>query len=113
MFRNVKNEPRAFSFKTRHTDGMRGDWDERKQRVDSDVGRESGGGGDDGSIAAPRINFKRKRHANRISAKKAARIAMIKTLLIGVVLLYVTYEIIIWAETTQWGEMLEFIKNNG
>jgi len=38
---------------------------------------------------------------------------MIKTLLIGVVLLYVTYEIIIWAETTQWGEMLEFIKNNG
>jgi|TARA_B110000093_G_C12862559_1_gene364096 hypothetical protein len=109
MFRNVKNKPRAFSFKTRHTEGMRGDWDERKNRVESEVGREKG----EGSIAAPRINFKRKRHANRVSAKKAARIAMIKTLLIGAVLLYVTYEIIIWAETTEWGEMLEFIKNNG
>ena len=109
MFRNVKNEPRAFSFKTRHTEGIRGDWDERKHRVESEVGQEKG----EGSITAPRINFKRKRHANRISAKKAARIAMIKTLLIGFVLLYVTYEIIIWAETTQWGEMLEFIKNNG
>jgi hypothetical protein len=113
MFRNVKDKPRSFSFQNRHTDGKRSDWDERMHRVESEVGRDKGEEEEEEPIAAPRINIKRKRHANRTSAKKAARIAMIKTLLIGTVLLYVTYRLIVWAETTEWGEMLEFIKDNG
>ena len=113
MFRNVKDKPRAFSFHNRHTDGKRSDWDERKHRVESEVGRENGEEGEEVPRAAPRINIKRKRHVTRTSVKKAARIVMIKTLLIGAVLLYVTYQLIVWAETTEWGEMLEFIKNNG
>jgi len=33
--------------------------------------------------------------------------------LIGVVLVYVAYRILLWTEQTEFGEMLEFIRDNG
>ena len=38
---------------------------------------------------------------------------MIRTAIIGAILVYATYRMILWAETTEWGKMLEFIRDNG
>jgi ammonia channel protein AmtB len=47
------------------------------------------------------------------SVRKAARKANIRVILIGVVLLWITWKMIVWAETTEFGKMLEFIRDNG
>ena len=45
--------------------------------------------------------------------RKASRSAMIRTAIIGAILVYATYRMILWAETTEWGKMLEFIRIMG
>ena len=40
--------------------------------------------------------------------RKASRSAMIRTA-IRAILVYATGRMILWAETTEWGKMLEFI----
>ena len=95
LFRNVRTQPRQFSFKSRHTSEVREDWEERKRRVEQDIHRS--------------ISFRNRRG----DSKKAARKAMVRTLIIGAVLVYATYRMIIWAETTEWGSVLEFIRDNG
>ena len=95
LFRNVKTQPRQFSFKSRHNSEVREDWDERKRRVEEGLPRT--------------ISFRNRRG----DSKKAARKAMVRTFIIGALLVYVTYRMIIWAETTEWGSMLEFIRDNG
>jgi ammonia channel protein AmtB len=47
------------------------------------------------------------------SVRKAARKANIRVILIGVVLLWISWRMIVWAETTEFGKMLEFIRDNG
>jgi hypothetical protein len=74
---------------------VREDWEERKRRVEEGLPRT--------------ISFRNRRG----DSKKATRKAMVRTLIIGAVLVYVTYRMIIWAETTEWGSMLEFIRENG
>ncbi|MBM55845.1 MAG: hypothetical protein CMB32_04725 [Euryarchaeota archaeon] len=95
IFRNVRTKPKQFAFKSRHTSDVREDWEERKRRVEQGLPN--------------KISFKKRRG----EYKKATRKAIFRALLIGVVLLYVTYRMIIWAETTEWGPMLEFIRDNG
>ena len=95
LFRNVRTEPRQFSFKSRHNTDVRDDWEERKRRVEEGL---------------PRNISLRRRYGE---SKKAARKAMIRTLIIGALLVYATYRMIIWAETTEWGSVLEFIRANG
>ena len=103
LFRNVRNKPRSFSFKSRHTSEVREDWEQRKKKIESEVGESSE------NPSPSRISFRKRRASNR----KATRNAMLRTLLIGAVLMYLTYKMIVWAETTEWGEMLEFIRDNG
>tara|TARA_B100000427_G_scaffold311996_1_gene303078 strand:+ start:707 stop:1018 length:312 start_codon:yes stop_codon:yes gene_type:complete len=95
LFRNVRTQPRQFSFKTRHTSKVREDWEERKRRVEQ--GKPKG------------ISFRKRRN----EAKKKARITMLKILIFGTLLMYVAYKMIVWAETTDWGTVLDFIKDNG
>ena len=95
LFRNVKTQPRQFSFKSRHNSEVREDWEERKRRVEEGLPRT--------------ISFRNRRG----DSKNAARKAMVRTFIIGALLVYVTYRMIIWAETTEWGSMLEFIRENG
>jgi hypothetical protein len=103
MFRNVRSKPRVFTFKSRHTSENRKDWEERKKKIEADVM------GDSQDSAPSRISF-RKRHT---SNRKASRQAMLRTLAIVAVLMYITYQLIVWAETTEWDKMLEFIRDNG
>ena len=95
LFRNVRTQPRQFSFKSRHTSEVREDWEDRKRRVEQNT-----------PIS---ISFRNRRG----DAKKAARKAIVRTLIISAVLVYATYRMIVWAETTEWGPVLEFIRDNG
>ena len=95
LFRNVRTQPRQFSFKSRHTSEVREDWEDRKRRVEQDTPRS--------------ISFRNKRIVTKIAARKA----MVRTLIIGTVLVYATYRMLVWAETTKWGPVLEFIRDNG
>jgi ammonia channel protein AmtB len=47
------------------------------------------------------------------SVRKSARKANIRVIFIGVVLLWITWKMMVWAETTEFGKMLEFIRDNG
>ena len=94
LFRNVRTKPRQFSFKNRHTSKVREDWEERKRRIEQGL--------------PTKVRLKRSGRS-RVAARKA----MMRTLLIGALLVYVTYRMIIWAETTEWGSVLEFIRENG
>ena len=95
LFRNIRTQPRQFSIKSHHTSEVREDWEERKRRVEKGL---------------PRSISIRKRRGD---SKKASRKSMVRTFIIGALLVYVTYRLIIWAETTEWGSMLEFIRENG
>lgn len=95
IFRNVRTNPRQFSFKSRHSNEVREDWEDRKRRIEQGL--------------PTKVSFGKL----RVSSRAAARKAMLRTLLIGALLVYATYRMIIWAETTEWGSILEFIRENG
>ncbi|HHZ81932.1 MAG TPA: hypothetical protein EYN28_07740 [Flavobacteriales bacterium] len=110
MFRNVRTTPRSFVFKSRHLSDDRPDWDERKRRIEQEIAKENGDVSPD--IDGPsKIRFSRNSRSNSI--KTSARKANLRVVLIGVVLLFVTYRILVWAEETEFGKMLEFIRDNG
>ena len=95
IFRNVRTKPRQFSFHSRHTNEVREDWEERKRRIEQGL--------------PTKVRFGMRRGSSRSAARKV----MLRTLLIGVLLVYAAYRMIIWAETTEWGSILEFIRENG
>ena len=95
IFRNVRTKPRQFSFKSRHTNAVREDWEDRKRRIEKGL--------------PMKVSFSTRRGSSMAAARKA----ILRTLLIGALLVYATYRVIIWAETTEWGSILEFIRENG
>jgi hypothetical protein len=112
MFRNVRTKPRSFVFKSRHLPDGRPEWDERKRRIEAEIAKDKGEGIPDSERSSD-INFRRKSGSSSDSVRKDARKANIRVVLIGVVLVYVAYRILLWTEQTEFGEMLEFIRDNG
>ncbi|MAO46761.1 MAG: hypothetical protein CL823_06380 [Crocinitomicaceae bacterium] len=95
IFRNVRTEPKKFKFKSRHLPDVRDDWEERKRRIEYGL--------------PSSFSFSKRRK----SAKKVRRRALLRTMLIGALFVYLAYQLILWAETTEWGKYLEFIRENG
>jgi len=107
MFRNVRTKPRSFVFKSGHLSEDPPQWGERKRRIESEVAMERGEQVPDQNMASS-IRFRKGG-----SVRNGARKANIRVVLIGVVLLWITWKMIVWAETTEFGKMLEFIRDNG
>lgn len=107
MFRNVRTKPRSFVFKSRHLSDDPPQWGERKRRIESEVAMERGEVDPDQNMSSS-IRFRKGG-----SVRNGARKANVRVVLIGVVLLWITWKMIVWAETTEFGEMLEFIRDNG
>ena len=112
MFRNVRTKPRTFVFKSRHLPDGRPEWDERKRRIDAEVANEKGENIPESNRVSD-ISFRRRSRANKDTVRKNARRANIRVVLIAVVLVYVAYRILLWTEQTEFGKMLEFIRDNG
>ncbi len=106
MFRNVRTKPRSFVFKSRHLSDAPPEWGERKRRIEAEVALEQG-------EAVPKHTGSSIRFRKGLSARGAARKANFRVVVIGVVLLWITWKVIVWAETTEFGKMLEFIRDNG
>ena len=75
-FRNVRTEPRTFTFKSRHLPDSRPEWEERKRRVEEEV---------EGGSDAPRpIKFRQGgrsaegRAARRAASIRASRMAALR-----------------------------------
>jgi len=107
MFRNVRTKPRSFVFKSRHLSDDPPQWGERKRRIESEIAMERGQKAPSQNMASS-IRFRKGG-----SVRNGARKANIRVVLIGVVLLWITWKMIVWAETTEFGKMLEFIRDNG
>ena len=110
-FRNVRTEPRAFSFRSRHLPDARPEWEERKRRVEAEVLGE----GDE-----PRsIQFRKggrgpsARAARREATIRSRRMAAIRAAGIAVALVYLTYRAFIWLEQKDYGKFLEFMQSQG
>ena len=88
MFRNVRTKPRSFVFKSGHLSESRPDWDERKRRIESEMVKDQG---------------------EKVDARKAN----FRALVIAGILIWITWKMIVWAEKTEFGKMLEFIRDNG
>ena len=107
MFRNVRTKPRSFVFKSRHLSGDPPEWGERKRRIESEVARERG---EKTPLETGASNIRFRKGA---SVRKSARKANIRVIVTGLVLIWITWKMIVWAETTEFGKMLEFIRDNG
>ena len=107
MFRNVRTRPRSFVFKSRHLSDDPPEWGERKRRIESEVARERG----------EAIPFETEASTIRFrkgpTVRESSRKANFRVILIGVILLWITWKMIVWAETTEFGKILEFIRDNG
>ena len=110
-FRNVRTEPRTFTFKSRHLPDSRPEWEERKRRGEEEV---------EGASDAPRpIKFRQGgrsaegRAARRAASIRASRMAALRAGGVALVLVYLTYRAILWVETQDYGQFLNFMHSNG
>ena len=109
--RNVRTEPRNFTLKSRHLSASRPEWEERKRRVEEEV---------NGATDAPRpIKFRQGgrsaegRAARRSASIRASSMAALRAGGVALVLVYLTYRAILWVETQDYGQFLNFMHSNG
>ena len=100
-FRNVRQAPRNFTFRSSHVDGRAMRWKSRKEALESEVNGTSEG--------VPRkVRFRQGAgpgldRVTRIQATRSARKrAMLRSLAILVVLLYAAWRGLLWVETTDF-----------
>ena len=100
-FRNVRSEPRSFSFRSAHVDARALRWKERREALEAEVfGPEEGGPRklrfrSDGGTKLTREN-------RLASLRRSRRQAMIRSAAILLVLLYAAWKGIQWVETTDF-----------
>ena len=105
FFKNVKTSPRKFNFRSPYYKPMNDKLKDVKDRVDQETARAAGETGD----YRRQISFNKK-------TKKQIRTshykwAMLRTVLIGIALVYILYRGILWAETTNFSTILDTIKD--
>ncbi len=101
-FRNVRQAPRNFQFRSSHVDQRALKWKERKERLEEEVqGSEQDG--------APRkLRFRQEgvgridREGRLASLRRSRRQAMLRSALIMAVLLYAAWRGLLWVETTDF-----------
>jgi hypothetical protein len=100
-FRNVRQAPRSFTFRSSHVDGRAMRWKERRDALEAEVE----GAGDDAprklrfrQFAGPGLD-----RVTRIQATRSARRrAMLRSFAILLVLLYAAWRGLLWVETTDF-----------
>lgn len=101
-FRNVRQSPRDFRFRSAHVDQRALKWKERKEAIEAEVmGPEEGG--------LPRkLRFRgeaqgRRGQEGRLDAlRRSRRLAMLRSVVILCALLYAAWRGLLWVETTDF-----------
>ena len=101
-FRNVRQAPRNFQFRSSHVDPRALKWKERKEAIESEV---LGSGGE----GAPRkLRFRSdggsriEREGRLASLRRSRRQAMLRSAVIMAVLLYAAWRGLLWVEATDF-----------
>jgi hypothetical protein len=105
-FRNVRQSPRRFKFRSRHLPSLDAEWQERKQRVESEVLGESAG--------KRSIKFDRSgapRSDRRGAMAKASRYTTLRLLVLIVALSWVAVKGLQWVDGQDFGGMIDALKN--
>lgn len=104
FFKNVKTQPKKFKFRSPYYKPVNENLREVKKRVEDEVQSKSSG-----DHRKKKITFKKEtRKQMRTSHYKWA---MIRTVIIGVILVYLLYRGILWAETTDFSKILDTFKD--
>lgn len=105
FFRNVRSEPKKFKFRSPHYRPEERELEERKKRLDAEIALEKGEQVDDAPPQRVSLRSRRKRRA------KNNLWANLRVIIILVILLYLLYRGVMWVETTDFGKVLEPLKN--
>lgn len=104
FFKNVKTQPKKFKFRSPYYEPVNENLREVKERVEDEVQSKSSG-----DLRKKKITFKKQtRKQMRTSHYKWA---MIRTFIIGIILVYLLYRGILWAETTDFSKILDTFKD--
>jgi hypothetical protein len=105
FFRNVKTQHRKFKFRSPYFRPEDREMAERKRRLEEEVAREKG----EFTEPAPRqVNFSRRRGEIR---RTRGNWATIRTVIILIILIYLSFKGIQWAETTDFSKVLKILEN--
>tara|TARA_B110000285_G_C15134059_1_gene625653 strand:+ start:2517 stop:2855 length:339 start_codon:yes stop_codon:yes gene_type:complete len=111
MFRNVRTEPRKFSFHSRHLPELDDAWLQRKERVEQEV---------QGADGATRRNIRMRRGSSsngserlerRTAQIKSTRWAMLRAALIAVGLVWLAWKGLQWVEKSDFSGVLKWMEN--
>ena len=105
FFRNVPAEPKKFKFRSPYYDPQKEEIEKRRKRLEHEVAQAAEYGGD---TPLRNISFDRKRRAE---SKKDGRYAMLRTMGILIVLIYLLFKGIQWADKTDFGNIIDIFKN--
>lgn len=114
MFRNVRTDPKRFEFKSRHLPDVKVEWQERKQRIEQEVL------GVEPEQGPAQIRFRKSRastssatedrRARRLASIRDARRSMFRAVVIAAVLVFAAWEGLKWVEASDFGGVLDFLK---
>lgn len=105
LFRNVKTSHRRFEFRSPYFDPRERELEERKRRIEEEVAREKG----ESPANPPRKISIGKRRAD--VTRRQSLMAMARTLIILIILVYLLYKGLQWAEGTDFGKVLNTLQN--
>ena len=101
-FRNVRQAPRNFTFRSSHVDQRALKWKERKEALEAEVL------GSEGESAPRKLRFRGEmggrsdRQGRLESLRRSRKRAMLRSAAIMAVLLYAAWRGLIWVETTDF-----------
>lgn len=104
FFRNVRSEPRRFQFRSPYYRPEEDKIEERKKRLDAELARERG---EEVHSFPGQISFRSRRQKR----KQSNLWATFRVVIILIILIYLLYKGLQWAETTDFGKVLDTFKN--
>lgn len=105
FFRNVKTHHRKFKFRSPYYRPEERELAERKRRLEAEVARERG---EIVETEPHKLSFSRRRSEIR---RKRGNWAILRTVAILIILTYLFFKGIQWAETTDFSKVLKILEN--
>jgi hypothetical protein len=119
FIRNVRTEPRRFSYRSHLVADTRPEWDERKRRIEEEVLREQGASGELRESLPPPVRIRSRSgrlasdgtfRSRREQRMRANRYALLRALLIILGLIWLGIKGLQWVDATDFGGMLNGLR---
>lgn len=111
MFRNVRTEPRKFSFRSRHLPDLDKTWIERKNRIDQSFDGSEDAGSRQIKMRGATVLPRAERLARRQAQIQSSKWSMIRAALIAVGLVWLAWKALQWVEQSDFSGVLKWMEN--